>query len=87
MKKAYSKPEVTFEDFNLTTSIASGCEFTTNLSAQNECGLDFSGLIVFMTGMAGCADGVQIPPTAPGGDGEYVGICYNVPQGQNLFAS
>lgn len=87
MKKVYSKPEIMFEDFTLTTNVASGCDVPTNLPSQNECGMDFSGVVVFMTGMTGCT-GVQIDPTAPNGDGEYNGICYHVfSDERNIFAS
>ena len=82
MKKAYKKPEIVFENFSLSTSIAAGCENPTNLPSKNQCGLDFSGLMVFMNGMTGCED-IQI---AEGDD--FDGICYHVPTEQNnLFTS
>ena len=85
MKKAYTKPVVMFHDFSLTTSIAGDCEVKTDTQSNSTCGLDFSGLKVFLDGMGGCTD---IPVTNTGGDGEYNGICYHVPSGnQNLFNS
>ncbi len=85
MKKVYSKPEIMFEDFTLSTSIAGGCDVQTNLPSQNQCGMDFSGLTVFMTGMTGCTD---IAVENVGGDGQWNEICYHVPTGdQNLFTS
>lgn len=85
MKKTYSKPEIMFEDFTLNTNIAGDCETKTNVHSNNECGLDFSGLMVFMQGMNGCAD---IKVDNVGGDGKFNGICYHVPAGDNnLFNS
>lgn len=85
MKKTYTKPEIMFESFVLSSNIAGDCEAKTNLPSNSTCGLDFSGLIVFMTGMAGCKD-IQVDNV--GGDGEYNGICYHVPTGdKNLFNS
>ena len=85
MKKVYTKPQIEFESFTLCNNIAAGCETTTNLPSANQCGMDFSGLVVFMTGMTGCT-GIQIDNV--GGDGEFNGICYHVPNGDNnLFTS
>ena len=85
MKKAYSKPEIMFEDFTLSTNIAAGCETPTNLPSVNQCGFDFSGLKVFFSGMTGCGD-IQV--NNGGGDGDFNGICYHVPTGDNnLFTS
>lgn len=82
MKKNYVKPEIMFECFSLSSNIAGDCEAKTNMPSNNTCGLDFSGLIVFMTGMAGCTD-IQVD------EGEsFDGICYHVPSGDNnLFNS
>ena len=69
----------------MSTNIAAGCETTTDLPSENECGMDFSGLIVFMEGMNGCSD---IKVDNLGGDGEFNKICYHVPSGSNdLFTS
>lgn len=85
MKKIYSKPEIAFESFSLSANIAGDCEAKTNLQGQNSCGMDFSGLKVFMQGMGGCTD---IKVDSQGGDGDYNGICYHVPSGDNnLFNS
>lgn len=87
MKKAYMKPEIMFEDFTLSTNIAGTCEVDTNIQgmASTSCGLDFSGLMVFLDGMGGCTD---IKVDNVGGDGEFNGICYHVPSGdKNLFNS
>ena len=84
MKKVYMKPEIMFESFTLSTNIAGDCEVKTWLPSNNSCGLDFSGVTVFMTGMNGCTD-IQID--SEGGDGEWNNICYHVPYGENLFNS
>lgn len=84
MKKAYSKPHILFEDFTLSTNIAGDCEIDTDTKGSNDCGLNFSGVMVFMQGMDGCT-GIQVDNL--GGDGEFNKICYHVPYGQNLFNS
>lgn len=83
MKKAYSKPEIFFEDFTLTTNIAGTCEHKTNTPSSWQCGVESSGIKVFLEGMTGCEFAVG----AAGGDGEFNGICYHVPYGENLFNS
>ena len=85
MKKAYSKPQFLFEDFTLSTNIAGDCEVDTHLPSNNTCGVDFSGVTVFLEGMGGCAGGIEVDNV--GGDGEFNKICYHVPYGQNLFNS
>ena len=82
MKKVYEKPQIMLEDFTLSTRIAGDCEAKTNIPSNNTCGLDFSGLMVFMTGMDGCRD-IQV------NEGEsFDGICYHIPSGENnLFNS
>lgn len=86
MKKTYSKPQIMFEDFTLTTNIASGCDVMANNPSLNQCGIDFSGLMVFLSEETGCkGDGIV---EDLGGDGEYAGICYHVfSNDQNLFNS
>lgn len=82
MKKTYEKPQILFESFTLSTNITAGCENPTNLPSENQCGLDFSGLMVFMTGMTGC-EHIQISE----GD-SFDGICYHTPtEANNLFTS
>lgn len=84
MRKAYSKPEILFESFTLNTNIAGDCETKTNLASNSQCGMDFSGIVVFMENMGGCT-GIKVE--SEGGDGEFNGICYHVPYGENLFNS
>ena len=82
MKKKYEKPMVIFENFAVNTNIAGSCEEKTNLPSNDECGMDYSGLIVFMHDMNGCKD-IKID------EGEaFDGICYHVPSpNNNLFNS
>lgn len=82
MRKTYSKPEIVFEGFALSTNIAGDCGVQTDLPSNSTCGLDFSGMVVFMTGMGGCTD-IKVDV-----DGEFNGICYHVPTGDKaLFNS
>lgn len=84
MKKVYTKPEIMFEDFTLSTSIAScGFEAThdTSLGKWGCKGYQLrSGDIVFMAEYNGC---VTVEA-----DGDYNGYCYHVPTiSLNLFGS
>ena len=81
MKKSYVKPQVFFEDFHLSTSIAAGCEYTTN-HAMNVCVYEITGgRNVFVDERTSCND-----IKAPGGD--YGAVCYHVPSDtSNLFTS
>ena len=81
MKKTYSKPDVLFEDFSLSTSIAAGCERKTLLPGPETCGFKFGADVVFVTGVAGCQEIVD--------DGSIAdGFCYHTPSDAfNLFHS
>lgn len=82
MKKHYEKPQILFESFTLSTNINAGCDHKTWLPSENQCGIDFSGLMVFMTGMTGC-ENIQI-----GENEAFDGICYHAPsEDNNLFTS
>lgn len=82
MKKKYTKPEIIFESFTLSTNIANTCEVKPDSQTDfNTCGVDM-GVIIFAQGLTGCAD-VKIDPY-----GEYDGICYHVPSDlKNIFTS
>lgn len=84
MKKRYCKPEIMFESFTLSTNIAGDCDVKTYLPSNSTCGMDFSGLSVFLDTVTGCTD---IKIESEGGDGAYNEICYHVPYGDNLFNS
>lgn len=81
MKKTYTKPEIMFEDFSLSTSIAAGCEVGAH-HTENACAYeneDF-GEFIFTEGLTVCTT------TYP--DGAYNGLCYHVPEDtMNIFAS
>lgn len=83
MKKCYSKPEIAFEDFSLSVSIAAGCEQIVN-SGVNVCKwyISFgSGTReVFNDSVSG---GCQTTPAEAGFDT----LCYHVPDGYNTFTS
>lgn len=84
MKKAYSKPEIMFEDFTLSMNIASGCDVHVDGPSSGNCGYVTGGLTVFLEGVSGCS-GLQIPD---GMEGAYNYPCYHVPdQDNNLFNS
>lgn len=82
MKKVYNKPEIMFENFSLSTNIASDCEVKTNLLSSGSCGYqpDRFNYIVFTTNTGSC--------TYKEDDGEYNGVCYHTPgEAKNLFNS
>ena len=79
MKKIYSKPEIMFDSFTLTTNIAAGCGNKINTHVNDACGIELPGVgVVFLDGVAGCKE------TFVESD-EY---CYHVPIDANrLFNS
>ena len=84
MKKAYSKPEVAFFDFTLSTNIAAGCEEKTHLPAIDSCGWKpdpkWPGTI-----FTDPTDGICTQ--TPAGT-KYDALCYHVPtEAYNLFVS
>lgn len=89
MKKAYSKPEIVFENFSLSQNIAGDCEVKTNTPARGQCGIEFGPFVVFLdTATSQCTGDGRV--LEDGGDGEYNGICYHVFSGKgeyNLFNS
>ncbi len=71
MKKAYTKPEIIFDSFELTESIAAGCSYITSNMAPYECAVldkEF-GFTLF-------SDYNNCDSTPPGGNDS---ICYHVP--------
>lgn len=78
MKKAYSKPEIVFESFSLSTNIAGDCEEIVGNPAKGTCGvlgnepgIDnlFSSSV---TGIDGCQMWMDVDV--------YNGFCYHVPE-------
>ena len=79
MKKFYSKPEILFEDFSLSTSITAGCEFTEANSTQDVCGYPTRDGMVFVSDVPGCK---FVQP-----DNNDT-LCYHVPDANhNIFNS
>lgn len=83
MKKTYSKPQIMFESFSLSTSIAGDCGVKTDAPAAGTCGMEYGDMgTIFLTDVAGCSIVFGID------DGFFNGICYHVPvQNLNLFNS
>lgn len=82
MKKTYSKPDIIFEDFSLSTNIAAGCE-EKPFGNTNDCGVKWSqGVFIFSGSINGCNTHVIE------GDGEYNSLCYHNPENNyNVFNS
>lgn len=79
MKKQYVKPELYFENFQLSTSIAA-CDNQAN-HGQGTCPYEITGgRNVFISATTGCLD-----ITAP--DGNHGSLCYHNPLNNNVFAS
>ena len=88
MKKTYTKPEISFESFLMSTNIANDCDFKTSQQAKGTCGYKPSdrwvGPNVFISSATGC--GATYP------DGVYADgtdtVCYHNPTDTtNLFNS
>lgn len=84
MKKRYSKPEIMFEDFSVSNSIAGGCNAIISGHSYGTCPYktmdEFLGEVnIFIEDFAVC--------TTVEADGEHNGICYHVPYDNNLFNS
>ena len=85
MKKVYTKPEIIFENFALSSNIAGGCEVRTNTPSQGNCAYIVNAgpvtFNIFLSDMQGIC-------TTTEADGDYNGICYHVPtETNNLFNS
>lgn len=80
MKKTYSKPDIFFEDFSLSTSIAAGCE-KKPFKQGDGCGVKWGALMLF-TQTLNCKDKIVE------GDSEYNKLCYHNPwESYNVFYS
>lgn len=82
MKKAYSKPDILFEDFSLCTSIAAGCE-ETPFNHTESCGVKLTkGKILFGEGFLNCNK------TIGEVESKYDKLCYHNPfDSYNVFNS
>ena len=75
MKKAYSKPEIMFEDFTLTNSITVGCGALVGAPTAGQCAYEVitsrDTKYIFTASMTNIC-------TSPENDDEYNGLCYHV---------
>ncbi len=84
--KKYSKPEITFEDFSVSTNIAADCDMKHG-PAQDICGFVLPGAVPVML-FALDVPGTNCTANGNGEEDKYNGFCYHVPDGGlNLFAS
>ena len=88
MKRTYSKPDIAFESFSLSTSIAGNCEVKTDTKAGGECAYPMDGLgNVFLTTIHAC----RVVGGTPITDEQslvFNGFCYHVPmENSSLFNS
>ena len=87
MKKSYVKPQVCFESFQLSASIAAPCAPGFRIGpTQGTCTYDASGMVLFLTSMDAC-NAVGATPIEDGSMSNVGVPCYHVPYGENLFAS
>lgn len=81
MKKTYVKPQIAYESFQLSTSIATDCALLSTRAAQYICPVEDkeSGFYIF-------AEANQLCDTVPvGGDDS---VCYDVPtESWKVFSS
>lgn len=90
MKMTYVKPEILFESFALSQTIAKNCGDTHSGTFgesthynENTCMWDIGGFTIFFL-ENGCDDG----PDEEGDEYEIEGMCYNNPDGgQEIFSS
>lgn len=84
MKKRYSKPDVFFEEFMLSVSIAN-CDININTQSNGTCPMIYDGVPIFTQDVFGCKmenGGVPVE------DSPANGFCYHVPiETNNLFNS
>ena len=84
MKRAYSTPDIVFDSFSLSSSIAGPCSYDTNTQNQNTCAVIIGNRKVFTSAVLGC----RLEDSTVVDSGIYNGICYHVPvNGFNVFNS
>lgn len=84
MKKTYAKPEIQFESFSVSNSIAANCGTINKSFGENACAyITVYGdklIHVFTDELTSC--------TTKEADGDYNGVCYHVPSdAYGLFTS
>jgi len=86
MKKTYSKPEILFEDFSASTSIAVNCEGIVGNPSKGTCAVLGTGGIAMFDGSIRACD--YTPEGMGGAADQWDGFCYHVPtEYNNLFNS
>ena len=84
MRKKYSKPDIGFENFSLSVSVAN-CEIHITGANAGTCAMIYDGIPIFTDDVHGCKQengGVPIVDSATNG------FCYHVPiETNNLFNS
>ena len=85
MKKTYSKPQIMFEAFTLSTNIAAGCGVINDTHSEGGCGYTperWPASVVLFNSEPLCNTNPK--------DTEFDGLCYDNPSagtGMNLFTS
>lgn len=79
MKRMYDKPQIVFDSFELSQSIAAGCELFSNIAWQ-QCPVDVGGSFGTIFTLE------EICNRTPD-DNEYKEICYDVPFEENMVFS
>ena len=86
MKKTYSKPDIFFEDFTLSTNIAGDCEGIVGNPSKDACAVVGTGGINMFSGTLSFCD--FKPEDLGGKTDEWDGNCYHNPtEYNNLFNS
>jgi hypothetical protein len=87
MKKAYSKPDIVFEDFSLSTNIAAGCE-EKPFGHSDQCGVKWGKKIIFTLTMTNCGTKIVEGQESGADADEYNKLCYHNPyESYNVFYS
>ena len=86
MKKLYTKPQIVFESFIMSTSIAGNCEAPFVNATKGICAVTGSGGLAIFDGSVNACNAT---PEEMGGIADHWdGLCYHVPtEAANLFNS
>lgn len=92
MKKTYTKPEISFESFLMSTNIAGDCEIRANTNTNyHSCAHLYGDQFLFGTDLAGCLSGKygdKAVTFAPGQGLTNDSFCYHTPtEASNIFNS
>ena len=87
MKKNYNKPQLIYESFELSQSIASDCTYISNAS-KGVCGIVIDDGSFFGREITIYTKGVITTCTTTPTPGKYDDLCYDVPEdNKNVFSS